>query len=270
MTVEPAFFSVDRTPEGDVLSPLSTAAGNWGPNRMRGLAISGALARAVESAAPAPGFQPVRWTLELCRVATMDPCHVDVRILRTGGRVSLIEADLLQSGTTVATARALFLRPDQQVDTADVWSPNRQLQPPPADLRPGTEEPRLHYSDLTGWTSTPASEHSGDRKIMWVFGVRVVEDEPLSAFQFVASAADVASVVGNWGSAGMQFINADVTLALARLPQGLEIGLAAMDRVEVDGISTSTVTVFDRSGTVGTAVVSALANVRATVDPRMR
>ena len=270
MTGEPAFFSVDRTPHGDVLTPLPTAAGNWGPNRMRGLAVSGALARAVEHAVQGSGFRPVRWTLELCRVATMDRCHADVRIIRTGKRISLVEADLLQGGTKVATARALFLKPDPDVTTADVWSQTSQLPPPPADLSPGTDEPRLHYSDDTGWMSTPASDHNGMRKIMWVLGVRVVEDEALSAFQFAASAADVASVVGNWGTAGMQFINADVTLALARLPQGLEIGLAATDRVETDGISTSTVTVFDRSGTLGTAVVCALANVRASVDPRMR
>ncbi len=39
MTAAPGFFSVDRTPQGDVLTPLPTAAGNWGPNRMRGLAV---------------------------------------------------------------------------------------------------------------------------------------------------------------------------------------------------------------------------------------
>lgn len=270
MTGEPAFFSVEKTPEGDVLTPLPTAAGNWGPNRMRGLAVSGALARAVEHAVPNSGFRPVRWTLDLCRVASMDPCRADVRVLRSGRRVSLVEADLFQEKTKVATARALFLKPDSEVTTADVWSQSARLQPPPTDLRPGTDEPRLHYRDHQGWASTPASDNNDNRKVMWVWGVRVAEDEPLTAFQFAASAADVASVVGNWGSAGMQFINADVTLSLARLPQGLEIGLAATDRVESDGISTSTVSVFDRSGTLGTAVVSALANVRATVDPRMR
>lgn len=71
-------------------------------------------------------------------------------------------------------------------------------------------------------------------KIMWVLEVRIVEDEALSGFQLAAGAADVT---------------------LARLLHGLEIGLAATDRVEADGISTSTVTVYDRSGTLGTAVV---------------
>jgi hypothetical protein len=253
-----AFFSVESTSAGDVLT------------RMRGLAVSGALARAVERAAPDPGLRPVRWTLELCRVATMDPCHADVRILRTGRRIGLVEADLMQGDHKVATARALFLKPDPEVGTADVWTSPHRWQPPPPDLSPGTDEPRLHYSDDEGWVATPASEHSDRRKVMWVMGIRIAENEVPTPFQFAASAADVASVVGNWGAAGMQFINADVTLALARLPEGLEIGLAATDRVEQEGISTSTVTVFDRSGTLGTAVICAVANLRATVDPRLR
>ncbi len=200
----------------------------------------------------------------------MDPCRAVVRVVRSGRRIHLVEADLMQGSTLVATARALFSRPDPDVATAEVWAPQSELQPPPIGLCPGTDEPRLHYRDGEGWVATPATEHTGSRKVMWVLGVPIVEDEKLSAFQFAASAADVASVVGNWGNAGMQFINADVTLALTRLPHELEIGLAASDRVEDDGISTSTVTVFDRSGTLGTVVITAVANVRATVDPRMR
>lgn len=215
-------------------------------------------------------MRPVRWTLDLCRAATMDPCHVDITILRKGYRLNLIEAHLIQRGDIVATGRALFLKPDPGVATSSVWAPAHHFEPPPVGLSPATKEPRLHYIEGVGWSAEPPPHQSASRKRLWVVGFRVVQGEAPSAFQFAAGAADLASVVANWGAGGMEFINADVTLALARLPTGPEIGLAAMDRVETEGLSTSTVAMFDRAGNLGTAVVCSLANVAATVDPRLR
>lgn len=261
-----ALFSLESTESGEILTPLPLAAGKWGAGRMRGLAVSGALARAVENALPDTELRPARWTLELCRVATMDACHADTRIMRQGRRITVVEADLIQNGVVVASARALLLRPEDDVTDGSVWAPPSQWVSPPEDLRPVTVDPRLFYEESSGWTAEP-TPHSDRRNILWLLTYRIVEGEEPTPFQFAASAADVASLVGNWGSAGMQHINADVTLALARLPESPEIGMAALDRVDSDGITTSTVTVFDRSGTLGTAVVCALANSKAAIDP---
>ena len=73
-------------------------------------------------------------------------------------------------------------------------------------------------------------------------------------------------MVVNWGTEGVQFINTDITLALARPPVGREIGLSATDRVERDGIAVGTVEVFDRAGPLGTAMVTALANAARPVN----
>lgn len=270
MLSEPVFFSAEATPACEVMTPLPDAAGNWSRGRMRGMAISGVLARAAERASPDPSMRAVRWTLDLCRVVTLDPCHVDVTIVRKGKRLSLIQADLMQRGDVVATGRALFLKPDPHAATSPVWAPAHDFEPPPLGLNPATKEPRLHYAEGVGWSGEPPPDHSASRKRMWIVGFRVVQGEVPTAFQFAAGAADLASVVANWGAGGMEFINADVTLALARLPTGPEIGLAAMDRVETEGLSTSTVAMFDRAGNLGTAVVCSLANVAATVDPRLR
>ena len=82
----------------------------------------------------------------------------------------------------------------------------------------------------------------------------------------MASVADATSMVVNWGTEGVQFINTDITLALARPPVGREIGLSATDRVERDGIAVGTVEVFDRAGPLGTAMVTALANAARPVN----
>ena len=41
-------------------------------------------------------------------------------------------------------------------------------------------------------------------------------------------AADVTNPMSNWGSAGLQFINADVTLSLGREPVGVDVGIATL------------------------------------------
>ena len=81
-----------------------------------------------------------------------------------------------------------------------------------------------------------------------------------------ASVADSTSMVTNWGSNGVEYINTDITLTLARLPRGREIGLHAIDRVNHDGIAVGTATVFDREGRLGTAVVTSIANAKRAVD----
>jgi hypothetical protein len=81
--------------------------------------------------------------------------------------------------------------------------------------------------------------------------------------------ADAANLVTNWGDSGLEFINADITLAMARLPcEEQQIGLAAEQRFSDDGVMVGIATVLDRHGTLGTATVTALLQGSSTVDPR--
>ena len=82
----------------------------------------------------------------------------------------------------------------------------------------------------------------------WQTGVPVVPGEDPSPFVSAASIADATSMVTNWGSHGVEHINADITLTLARLPVDREVGLAAVDRISAEGIAIGTATVFDRQG----------------------
>ncbi|MGH8882997.1 MAG: thioesterase family protein, partial [Stackebrandtia sp.] len=68
------------------------------------------------------------------------------------------------------------------------------------------------------------------------------------------------------GTEGVGFINSDVTLTLTRLPIGPEVGLHAQDHISADGIAVGTATLYDRTGRIGTCVVTGLANARRQVD----
>src|SRR6476620_9291000 len=109
-----AFFRL--APGRDVQSeehlPQRPAGSGWGSGHMRGMAVSGALARAAERAVEALGrqdLQPVRWTLDLFRPARMEPSVASSTVVREGRRLCLVDAVLSQDGEAVARASALYL-----------------------------------------------------------------------------------------------------------------------------------------------------------------
>lgn len=121
------------------------------------------------------------------------------------------------------------------------------------------------HSDA-GWSQDFTAHQDASRKATWQTGVSIVDGEPATPFATVASLADATSLVCNWGSNGVEHINTDITLSLSRLPEGLQVGLRCRDRVEHDGIAIGTATVFDRTGPIGTSMVTALVNADRTVD----
>jgi hypothetical protein len=73
-------------------------------------------------------------------------------------------------------------------------------------------------------------------------------------------AGDVASSLTHYGTDGLYFINADYTVTLSRLPDGPDIGLAALTHSSDGGVATGTAAMFDRRGLIGTATATALSN----------
>lgn len=260
-----AMFTLDR----DQLVPTPIACSMWSPDQMHGVAVSGALARSLELRLTELGrddLQPARYTVDLFQPAKMSPCTVVTEVVREGRRICLIDAFLIQDGDTVARASCTFLLPTESPNGV-VWTPADHPVPPPDDLVPPSEEPRVPYfTSEAPWSQSFSEHQNAGRKQTWQAGLPVVDGEPGTPFQSVASIADATSMVVNWGTEGVQFINADITLALARPPVGREIGLSATDRVERNGIAVGTVEVYDRAGPLGTAMVTALANAARPVN----
>lgn len=269
------FFQIDGGPEHEILVPQESACSQWGSGesaQVRGMAVSGALARAVEREVQdvdgGTDLHPARWTLDLFRPTAMRPLVIAATVIRRGRRLCLIDAILTQQDVPVARASALFLATGGKA-AGETWSAPADTYPPPPDMRPDTVEPRLYYSEGVGWTGSPDAHGNSSRKQTWHFPDPVVTGEPPSAFQQVAMVADAVNVVANWGDAGVQFINTDLTLALARLPHGDELGLVADQRLEADGVVVATALMFDRSGTLGSVTITAIANGDNAVDPRL-
>ncbi|MGW5515206.1 acyl-CoA thioesterase domain-containing protein [Nocardia africana] len=260
-----AFFRV-KYGDTEELHPEPGAASGWGAEHMRGLAVSGALAREAERTVDTLGrgdLQPVRWTLDMFRAARMQPSTTSATVMRDGPRVCLIDTVLHQDGEPVARASALYLRPSETPGGA-VWSGGTTPAPPAADHAPGDRE-RLYFDLEHGWGEWTDNFATVDRKQVWHFPIPIVHGESLTPFQSAASIADVTNLISNLGSAGLEFINPDVTMTIARLPRGTELGLALTERVEHHGIAVGTAVAFDRHGVIGTVTASAVANARRAV-----
>lgn len=268
-----AFFDVRSSPQGELLIPSRNTASGWGTDYLRGMAVSGALARATEQAVeelhPENLMRPARFTLDLFRPARNLETRVRTEVVRSGRRLMLIDAVLEQHGKDVARSATLFLNPTRTPD-GQVWNSVSEPVAPPPELEPDEDDERIYFDERHGWTRSSSSAHVPSRHQSWHFPTPVVSGEALTAFQMAASIADVSNVIANWGDQGLAFINGDVTLTLARLPRALNMGLSATGRVEREGISSGSAVLYDRDGVFGMSLVTGVANPDARVDPRTR
>ncbi|NKY45455.1 acyl-CoA thioesterase domain-containing protein [Nocardia cerradoensis] len=261
-----AFFRV-KYEDTEELHPEPRAGSGWGADQMRGPAVSAALAREVERTVETlgrPDLQPVRWTLDLFRAVRMRPSVTSAAIVREGPRLCLVDAVLTQDGEPAARASALFLRPSE-APPGQVWSGGTTPTAPAAGRRPTRDPERLYHTESEGWGEWTDAFRDSPRKRIWHFAIPVVDGEEPTPFQFAASVADVTNMVSNLGSAGLEYINPDVTMAITRLPAEREVGLALTERVEHHGLAVGTAVMFDRDGVLGTTTVSAIANARRAV-----
>ncbi|WP_305092137.1 acyl-CoA thioesterase domain-containing protein [Prescottella sp. R16] len=254
--------------DGDGFVPLELGISKWSPDMINGPAITGVLARAIENAHGAEDFVPARLTVDLFRPARARRLHVATRSVREGNRIRLADAEVVQDGETVARASVVFLRRGVR-PPGQTWTRPDVPQPPPLSLLQPLQGPSHPWigSDghPDGWSPSLVDHQGSTRKRLWQYQVPVVAGEEPSPFVRAATVGETTSLMTNWGSAGVGYINADLTLALSRLPDGPEIGLEADNHISVDGVAVGSTTMFDRSGPIGTCIVTALSNAERQV-----
>jgi hypothetical protein len=269
-SVPTCFFVTDG--KGYVPTPL--ARGPWGPS-LSGNYIGGLLGRAVEQQVDDVDLQPTRLTVDLLRPVALQPLQLHSSVVRDGRRLRLVDAVMTQNDVMVARASALFLRRSEH-DGGTVWTSPVTMPAVPAEPEVVADDlPMLLQSygrdPVTGSPGVGVTEwrHDG-QKFAWVRETKLlVDDEPLSPFTRAVMAADVTSSLTHWGTAGLQFINADYTVTLSRLPEGAYIGLASVTHYGYAGVATGVATLFDETGPIGSGLATALANPGFRPPPSM-
>ncbi|ODR24678.1 hypothetical protein BHQ19_16320 [Mycolicibacterium porcinum] len=257
------FFLTD----GDSYVPTPLARGPWGPS-LSGHYVGGLLGRAVEQEIndADADLQPARLTVDLLRPVALQPLQVQSSVVRDGRRLRLVDAVMTQNGVMVARASALLLRRSKHT-TGKVWTTPIAMPEIPAELDAVNDDHLMLFHSygrdpVAGSPGVGVDEWAhGGQKFAWVRETKpLVDDEPLSPFIRAAMAADVTSSITHWGASGLQFINADYTLTLSRLPEGPYIGLASVTHYGNAGVGTGVATLFDKTGPIGSGMATALVN----------
>ncbi|HXO78617.1 MAG TPA: thioesterase family protein [Mycobacterium sp.] len=263
------FFVTDGT--GYV--PTRLARGPWGPS-ISGNYVGGLLGRAVELEVDDVDLQPARLTVDLLRPVALKPLQMHSSVVRDGRRLRLVDAVMTQNDVIVARASALFLRRSEHTTVDTVWTSPVTMPAIPADpVMLAGDVPMVLQSygrdPVAGSPGVGITEwqHHG-QKFAWIRETKLlVDDEPLSPFTRAVMAADVTSSLTHWGTEGLQFINADYTVTLSRLPEGVYIGLASVTHYSHAGVATGVATLFDETGPIGSGMATALANPGFTPPP---
>ena len=190
------------------------------------------------------------------------PTTVKVALIMDGRRIRNSECEITQDGATVVRATMVAYR-RSDAPRGEEWTSATEFSWP-GELGPAG----LSYmgSDGVGWTKGIAEHQHTARKRFVNRMIDVVEGYENTPFVRGAMVAEGASLVTNLGSAGVGYINGDLTVALARLPVDEWMGVQADSHWTSDGISVGTATMFDRLGAFGSALVTAVANPAAQID----
>ncbi|BBX19356.1 hypothetical protein MDUV_42160 [Mycolicibacterium duvalii] len=219
---------------------------------------------AVDNAVTDDGLQPARLTVDLLRPVALEPVQVQTSVRRSGRRLHLLDATMVQHGVEVGRASALYLRRGDQ-PPGDRWTTPVTMPPLPPDPPDLDDEVKTLVWTYGKDGKTPsrglgAWAYDGP-KHMWVRDlIPLVDGVTLTPFTRAAMAGDMASSLTHFGADGLPFINADYTLALSRLRRSEYLGLAALTHHSDDGVATGTAVLVDTDGPIGTATATALAN----------
>lgn len=255
------YFHVD----GDALVPTEWAGSPWSPTQLGGPAVCGLFARALERFVPV-GFLPIRLTVDMFSPVLKQPVFVQVEVMRQGSRIVVVDALIVQDGTPRARAAAVIAA---QADNprGETWhaDPGALLDPPDRVAVAGGNVPLFRSGDHP-WSTDYRTNQNSLRKSIWQDQATLVAGEQNSGFVLAAMVAENTSMVCNWGSDGVGFINSDLTVALARMPETPDFGLIAIDQLLGAGVAVGSAYLFDRAGVFGISTVTALSNTRRHLD----
>jgi hypothetical protein len=254
----PAFF----TRVGDQLAPGAHARGPWSETMLHGRLLGGLMAWAIEREHAEEDLHFARFTVDLYRNSPLIPLRIETTRVRHGRRIRVVDAAITGENGPVARASAVLLRRGGQPDGA-VWSAPVWDVPGPETMGAA---PSRGWASFDMWPVGPDGKVAegfavGDRHRAWLRETHpLVAGEPLSPLVRVVLAADMASPIAHFGSAGLQYINADFSLNLSRLPLGDTIGIESAGHLSDEGIAVGQCVMYDTSGPIGFCATAAVAN----------
>lgn len=245
--------------EGEHYVPQEPTHGYWKHDSLHGRAVVGLIGYEMERLHAAPGLVPVRYNVDMHRLARFAPVSIETRVIRDSARLRLVEAVMLLDGVEHARAQCQFLRA-AEAPPGRVWSQPAWDAPLPETLAPLLVGKGLRLFD---WIPVVGKLGEYGPRQMWMREIYdMVAGEPLTPWTRLTLAADFASPWAHGGDAGIRYINTDVVVQVHREPIGEWIGFEASGHEASHAIAVGQCRIHDRDGPLGFVSCTALANER--------
>jgi hypothetical protein len=244
--------------DGNMVVTGPDAAGPWHPQMQHGSAPAALVVWAAESLPTPVPMQIARVTIDLMRPVPVAPLTIETEILREGRKIQLSGVRLLAEGVPVVAASVLRIKSQAQALPPDVVDAPLEL--------PGPDQSMIEPADNAGSPFTSCISMRAARGRFGMVGPAAIwfrVDRPLIAGSPVSQAmrAVVAADFSNGTSSSLDFrewtfINADLTVSLARQPVGEWILLDGESWIGPDGAGLAMSRLADERGYFGRAVQS--------------
>lgn len=234
------------------------AAGPWDPRMQHGAAPSSLAVWAAERMATPSQMRIARVTIDLMRPVPLKPLTFETELLREGRKIQLCAVRLKADGVLVVAATVLKVRAAAQPLPADIAEEKVTLPGP--DAAPEDPAKFSNSAFVSGMSLRSARGRfgvPGPGAIWYRVDRPLVEGSAVSQAMRAVAAADFA----NGTSAALDFrhwtfLNADLTVSMAREPVGEWILLDGESWIGPDGAGLAMMRLADQRGYFGRAVQS--------------
>ena len=196
------------------------------------------------------GLVAGRLSFDILGTVPVDVVEIDVRVLRPGRTIELVEARLAHAGRDVVALRAWLM---QASDTTSLSGTPLTPMPPPDALEPWDPTTVWPGGFIASAEVRRAQEEPG-RARFWVRSrTTLLDGEPVSDLARLAGLFDIANgMTVRVAPAEVAFPNIDVTAHLFEQPRGEWIGFDTSVSFGTGGLGVTSSVLHDQRGAVGT------------------
>ena len=255
MSAMPAVYQV----EGRYVRSGAGAAGPWDPKMQHGAGPAALVAWVAERLDTEEPMRIARLTLDLLRPVPVAPLEIRSEIIRQGRKIQVASICLLAQGVEVVRASVMKVRVSDPGTPSELAAVALNYPAPEASHELKGEQ-RVKAAFLAGISARLASgamRRPGPAAIWFRANQAIVEGERTSPVMRAAIAADFCNGVSSMlDMKKWSFINADMTLHMARPPIGEWILVDAETWLGPDGGGTAMGRLADSTGYFGRAAQS--------------
>lgn len=233
--------------------PSEATIGPWSREFQHGGPPIALLARALRQHPGEAAMQIARLTVEFLGPVPVAACQIEVRVLRPGKRIELLQAQMSAGGRPVLLAHAWRL---ERLPGSSPAIPD----PAPLPAMPAHETTEFFpgvktfpYGEALEWRFARGNFVELGPATVWARArIPLVAGEATGGLEGLLTLLDSANGISTeLDFRTHTFVPVDLTLNVHREPAGPWYGLDARTIIDEAGIGTVTGTVFDRAGAVG-------------------